>query len=87
MIHSKVYKLNTIYSRVIILLSSDCDVYVEDVLAYMSWHQSDEEGLKIRKAETKLKSFQFEVSWRNAGDVTLMSLMEQPLFRPSTIAS
>ena len=33
-IHSKVHGLNAIYSKVIVLLSSDRDIHVEDFLAY-----------------------------------------------------
>ncbi|KAK1893669.1 Serine/threonine-protein phosphatase 7 inactive like [Dissostichus eleginoides] len=70
---SKIYDLNVIYSRTIVLFSSDRDVDVKDVLAYelapVPTAMFTEDGMRICKAKSTLKkSLQVEVSRRNAGD-------------------
>ena len=56
---SKVYDLNAIYSRVIVLLSSDRDVHMEDVLAFelapVPTSMFTEDGMRICKAKSALK--------------------------------
>ncbi|KAI9514585.1 hypothetical protein NQZ68_032226 [Dissostichus eleginoides] len=84
---SKIYDLNVIYSRTIVLFSSDRDVDVKDVLAYelapVPTAMFTEDGMRICKAKSTLKkSLQVEVSRRNAGDadagLDVRLIMESP---------
>lgn len=74
--NAKVYDLNAIYSRVIVLLSSDRDVHVEDVLTYelapLPTAMFTEDGMRICKAKSALKkSLQVKISRKNAGDANI----------------
>ena len=73
---SKVYDLNAICSRVIVLLSSDRDIHMEDVLAFelapVPTSMFTEDGMRICKAKSTLKkTLQVEISRRNAGDANV----------------